>query len=59
MSVLLSRSPQYNSVRLGFTMIIALCFGAFYWAVSACSAADSALILRFECSIPTMYSLAC
>ena len=28
------RSPQYNSVRLGFTMIIALCFGAFYWGVS-------------------------
>ncbi len=27
------RSPQYNSVRLGFTVVIALCFGAFYWAV--------------------------
>jgi hypothetical protein len=35
MWLLSCRSPQYNSVRLGFTMIIALCFGAFYWAVSA------------------------
>jgi hypothetical protein len=37
MNVLLRRSPQYNSVRLGFTMIIALCFGAFYWGVSLVS----------------------
>ena len=35
------RSPQYNSVRLGFTMIIALCFGAFYWGVSRHRHVDS------------------